>query len=88
MNLSSESITIKETAPDFGKLFFEKEYVNYNYAPRIMSESVTFILVPLSMEPNKNRLRAAAKALCSDYIENEELTIFTSLDAEDFYEKG
>ncbi len=32
-------------------------------------------------------LKEGAKALLSDYVNNEELTAFTSLDTEDFYEK-
>lgn len=90
MSLVSES-TIKETVPDLSKLFFEKEYINYNYTPRVMSESVnypiTFVFIPMTEELTKDRLKAAAKALYSDYAEDDELTIFTSLDTEDFHEK-
>ncbi len=37
-------------------------------------------------EENKNQLEFAANALYSDYTNDKELTAFTSLDFEDFYE--
>jgi hypothetical protein len=50
---------------------------------------VTIILFPSEEIKNKERkfqLAIAAKGLLWDYEQDEELTIFTRLDAEDFYE--
>ena len=37
-------------------------------------------------EKTQQQLAAAAQALCSDYTSDSELTSFTALDSEDFYE--
>jgi hypothetical protein len=40
-------------------------------------------------QPNKKRqLSCAAKALLADYSEDDEMTVFTSLDGEDFHAHG
>ncbi|MCX5885576.1 MAG: hypothetical protein NT096_06680 [Proteobacteria bacterium] len=89
MSLLSESMRIAEKDFDLSRMFF-KEYMNYNYTLNVMSESVKypitlFILMPSSEENvGKKELTIAAKALYSDYKENDELTIFTALDTEDF----
>ena len=36
----------------------------------------------------KRQLSRAAKALLADYSENDEMTVFTSLDGEDFHAQG
>lgn len=36
----------------------------------------------------KRQLSCAAKALLADYSEDDEMTVFTSLDGEDFHAKG
>jgi len=90
MSLLSESMRIAEKDFDLSRMFFAKEYVNYNYTLNVMSESIKcpitlFILMPPSEENvGKKELTIAAKALYSDYKENNELTIFTALDTEDF----
>jgi len=37
-------------------------------------------------ETKSNKLEKAAKALASNYLNDEELTIFTSIDLEKFYD--
>ena len=90
MSLMSESIRIEEKDFHLKKIFFEKEYMNYNYTLSVMTGSVnypiTIIFIPEIV--NRKQLAIAAKSLQSDYIEDDELTIFKSLDTEDFYEKG
>ncbi|MFA6033871.1 MAG: hypothetical protein WC889_13300 [Myxococcota bacterium] len=39
-------------------------------------------------EAEKRRMAAAAKELMKDYAEDGDLTLFTSLDAEDFHAQG
>ena len=51
--------------------------------------NVTIILLPIEEIKNmesKLQLAIAAKGLLWDYEQDEELTIFTRLDAEDFYD--
>jgi len=40
----------------------------------------------IRLENEKKEMEAASELLLSDYKENEELTVFTNLDLEDFYE--
>lgn len=89
--MSSESIGIEEKDFHLKKIFFEKEYMNYNYTLSVMTESanysLTTIFVPEAVRKyNNNQLAVAAKELQSDYIEDDELTMFKSLDSEGFYE--
>lgn len=58
-----------------------KYYINY-------ATKVTIVLFPIEEinKESKRQLAIAAKELLSDYEEDEELTIFTRLDAEDFYD--
>ncbi|MFH0924899.1 MAG: hypothetical protein V1872_04590 [bacterium] len=41
----------------------------------------------ISLKKKKSQLQRAAESLLSDYSVHDELTIFTSLDSEDFYAK-
>ncbi len=43
---------------------------------------------PLSKAERKRKMALAAEALLPDYVAGGELTIFTALDGEDFYEEG
>jgi hypothetical protein len=49
---------------------------------------VTIVLFPIEEinKESRRQLALAAKELLRDYEEDEELTIFTRLDAEDFYD--
>jgi len=40
----------------------------------------------IRMQEDKNQMKKAAELLISDYNTNQELTLFTKLDFDDFYE--
>ncbi len=44
-------------------------------------------LVDIPHRDMKQQMSEAAEALYRDYLENDELTAFTALDSEDFYEE-
>jgi len=52
---------------------------------RSFSDLVREMLDEQIAEHQKSRLSAAAQALLHDYTEDEELTVFTALDSDDFH---
>ena len=49
---------------------------------RIMEQTLRFV----KHEDSKRQMTLAAEMLCNDYINDKELTAFTALDFENFYE--
>lgn len=49
-------------------------------------ELVEYIIKSIKEQQNRERLEAAAEELQEEYEKNEELTAFTSIDTDDFYE--
>jgi len=70
---------------------FEREFVSYDYVFTNSSSDISYPMIVIfppavtDQEEREKKLFAAAKALLHDYTENSELTIFTSLDHEDFH---
>ncbi len=54
-------------------------------ALRLIREELQQAVQPLTQAERKRQLAAAAEALLQDYAAGGELTIFTTLDSEDFY---
>ena len=54
-------------------------------ALRLIREDLQQVEPPLARTERKRQLAAAAEALLPDYTADGELTIFTTLDNEDFY---
>ena len=54
-------------------------------ALRLIREDLQRVEEPLAQGEKKQRLAEAAEALLPDYAAGGELTIFTTLDGEDFY---
>ena len=57
-------------------------------ALRLIREDLQQVEPPLARTERKRQLAAAAEALLPDYTADGELTIFTTLDNEDFYASG
>lgn len=49
-------------------------------------ELVEYIIKSIKEQQNRERLEATAEELQEEYEKNEELTAFTSIDTDDFYE--
>lgn len=72
---------------------FEREFVSYDYdvftnSSENRSYPIKEIFPPATtnQEEREKKLSAAARTLLPDYTQTGELTIFTSLDHEDFHE--
>jgi hypothetical protein len=52
----------------------------------IIEKTITMIRNESSVLEKKKQLKKAAKLLRKDYLKDKELTAFSSLDTEDFYE--
>lgn len=97
--ICSVNVTERDMSPE--RKEFQKEIVSYNYGPlKVSSNNVTYPIAIIFIakineelgrkqlsvqEDRKKKLSLAAEALLTDYKENSELTIFTSLDSEDFH---
>lgn len=86
----SYSVNITEQDLNPLKITIQREQMNYNYGPlTVKSNNVTYpftiIVIPSIKEVRKKKLISAAEALLKDYEEDDELTIFTSIDADDFH---
>lgn len=57
-------------------------------ALRLIREDLQQVRQPLTQTERKHQLAAAAEALLPDYAAGGELTIFATLDSEDFYASG
>jgi hypothetical protein len=94
----SVNVAEKDMRPERNE--FQKEIASYNYGPlNVSSNNVTYPIAIIFVskineelgrkqlsvqEDRKKELSLAAEALLTDYKENSELTIFTSIDSEDF----
>lgn len=98
----SYSINVNERDMNPLRKPIEREQINYNYGPlKVGSNYATYpnilIFIPnvigditqkhlFTREERRKELSLAAEALLSDYLEDKELTVFTSIDNDDFHE--
>lgn len=75
------------------KALLENHEYNYTVSLRVVPNDPYFVAPYLVVVPplsscdgKKKQMAAAASALLPDYAANEELTVFTALDSEDFNE--
>ena len=69
---------------------FLESYKNWGYSGQssIVREALTLFMRDLKTRKRKSLMAQKARELAPDYKNDRELTAFTSLDGEDFYEAG
>lgn len=89
MNLESISVNLDEHDLNPKRKPFKRESVHFNFVPSpTYSASVDFVvIIPDEKVLRKKQMALAASVLQEDYFEDSELTSFTVLDSEPFYDE-
>lgn len=89
MNPESISVDLDEHDLNLNRKPFEEESGHSNFVPSTtFSASVDFVvIIPDEKVLIKKQMGLAALALQEDYLEDSELTSFTALDSEPFYDE-
>ena len=77
-----------ETLEELKKITISERLAIVEAALRLIREDLQQVEQPLIRTERRRQLAAAAEALLPDYATGGELTIFTTLDSEDFYASG
>ncbi len=81
-------MTQTEILEELKKLTTTERLATIEAALRLIREDLQQREQPLAQTERKRQLAAAAEALLPDYAAGGELTIFTTLDAEDIHAEG
>mgnify|MGYP001076493626 CR=1 FL=1 len=77
-----------EILEELKKITISERLAIVEAALRLIREDLQQVEQPLIRTERRRQLAAAAEALLPDYATGGELTIFTTLDSEDFYASG
>lgn len=81
-------MTLTEILEEISKLTNAERLTIIEAASHLIREDLRLSEPPLSEAERKRRMTLAAEALLADYTSDTELTAFTALDGEEFYEEG
>ena len=81
-------MTLTEILEEISKLSNTERLTIIEAASHLIREELQPANQPLSRDERRRQMALAAEVLRADYEEDGELTIFTTLDGEDFYEEG
>ncbi|HEX30810.1 TPA: hypothetical protein ENG04_12095 [Candidatus Poribacteria bacterium] len=81
-------MTQTEILEELRKFTISERLTIIETALRLIREDLQQVEQSLTRSEKRRLMATAAKALLQDYATDDELTIFTTLDGEDFYAEG
>ncbi len=81
-------MTQTEILEELKKFTISERLTIIETALRLIREDLQQVEQSLTRSEKRRLMATAAKALLQDYATDDELTIFTTLDGEDFYAEG